>query len=129
MCKKSIEEILNAVSGELSQINKDIVQSILRLIETHTKEIETLEQTVIRELKKCEKVKQNIRLMTTIPGVSEKSAQLLMSMIGPDFVENFSSPHAFARWLGVCPGNNVSAGQIKSGRTHSGRSERTEDSS
>ena len=91
LCKKSIEEILDAVSGELSQINKDIVQSILRLIETHTKEIETLEQTVIRELKKCEKVKQNIRLMTTIPGVSEKSAQLLMSMIGPDFVENFGS--------------------------------------
>ena len=58
LCKKSIEEILDAVSGELSQINKDIVQSILRLIETHTKEIETLEQTVIRELKKCEKVKQ-----------------------------------------------------------------------
>ena len=26
---------------------KSIVQSILRLIETHTKEIETLEQTVI----------------------------------------------------------------------------------
>ena len=47
LCKKSIEEILDAVSGELSQINKDIVQSILRLIETHTKEIETLEQTVI----------------------------------------------------------------------------------
>lgn len=87
--QKSIEEILDAVSGELSQINKDIVQLILRLIETHTKEIETLEQTVIRELKKCEKVKQNIRLMTTIPGFSEKSAQLLMSMIGPDFVENF----------------------------------------
>lgn len=121
LCKKSIEEILDAVSRELSQINKDIVQSILRLIETHTKEIETLEQTVIRELKKCEKVKQNIRLMTTIPGVSEKSAQLLMSMIGPDFVENFSSPHAFARWLGVCPGNNESAGQIKSGRTPHGQ--------
>lgn len=59
--------------------------------------------------------------MTTIPGVSEKSAQLLMSMIGPDFVENFSSPHAFARWLGVCPGNNESAGQIKSGRTPHGQ--------
>lgn len=121
LCKKSIKEILDAVSGELSQINKDIVQSILRLIETHTKEIETLEQTVIRELKKCEKVKQNIRLMTTIPGVSQKSAQLMMSMIGPDFVENFSSPHAFARWLGVCPGNNESAGQIKSGRTPHGQ--------
>ena len=105
LCKKSIEEILDAVSGKLSQINKDIVQSILRLIEAHTKEIETLEKTVIRELKKCQKVNQNIRLMTTISGVSDKSAQLLMSMIGPDFVEDFSSPHSFARWLGVCPGN------------------------
>ena len=38
--------------------------------------------------------------MTTIPGVSEKSAQLLMSMIGPDFVENFSSPHAFCSLAG-----------------------------
>ena len=58
LCKKSIEEILDAVSGELSQINKDIVQSILRLIETHTKETRNSRTTVIRELKKCEKVKQ-----------------------------------------------------------------------
>src|SRR5208283_183305 len=55
----------------------------------------------------------------SIPGIKHRVAWTLVAEIGPD-LEAFPSPDDLASWVGVCPGNNESAGQRKSGKTRKG---------
>ena len=62
---------------------------------------------------------EQIRLLTTIPGVQDRSAQNLLAEIGAD-MSHFPSAKHLASWAGVCPGNNESAGKRKPGKTPGG---------
>ena len=62
---------------------------------------------------------EQIRLLTTIPGVQDRSAQNLLAEIGAD-MSHFPSARHLASWAGVCPGNNESAGKRKPGKTPGG---------
>ena len=59
-----------------------------------------------------------LRLLTTIPGMSERTAEVLLAEVGPD-VDRSRRPGSW-RWAGMCPGNNESAGKRRSGRTTQG---------
>ena len=54
-----------------------------------------------------------------IPGVSYRSAQVILAEIGTD-MSRFPTAGHLASWAGMCPGNNESAGKHKSGRTRHG---------
>jgi transposase len=57
-------------------------------------------------------------LLQTIPGVSRQSAVGIISEIGTEMAQFVSDKH-LASWAGVCPGNNESAGKVRSARvTH-----------
>ena len=60
-----------------------------------------------------------IVLLDTIPGVSQRTAEILLAEIGSD-MSRFPSAHHLASWAGICPGNNESAGKRRSGRTRKG---------
>jgi len=60
-----------------------------------------------------------VRLLDTIPGVGEIVAQIIVAEIGVD-MERFPTANPLARWAGMCPGNNESAGKRKSGKTTKG---------
>ena len=49
--------------------------------------------------------------LTKIPGVHVGIAQILFGEIGPDF-RKFRSASAFASWMGLCPDNEISGGQV-----------------
>ena len=57
------------------------------------------------------------RRLTTIPGVGEMTAEVLIAEIGIDMTV-FPTAQHLASWCGVCPGNNRSAGKQRSGRTN-----------
>lgn len=57
--------------------------------------------------------------LTTIPGVSSKSADVIIAETGGDMSVFETSAH-LASWAGVCPGQNESAGKVKSGKTRPG---------
>ncbi|MGH3951710.1 MAG: IS110 family transposase [Pseudonocardiaceae bacterium] len=63
-----------------------------------------------------------IALLTTIPGIGERSAQVIISEIGVD-MSRFPTAAHLASWAGLCPGNNESAGRHRSGRTRKGNKE------
>ena len=63
-----------------------------------------------------------LRLLRTIPGIGERSAQVLISELGID-MSRFPSAAHLASWAGLCPGNNESAGRHMSGRTRKGNAE------
>jgi transposase len=57
--------------------------------------------------------------LDTIPGVGERTAQVLLAEVGADLTRFPSAAH-LASWAGLCPGNNESGGKRRSGRTRKG---------
>lgn len=58
-------------------------------------------------------------LLQTIPGIYQMGAAMLLAEISPD-MDSFGSAEKLASWVGICPGNNESAGKRKSGKTRKG---------
>jgi transposase len=60
-----------------------------------------------------------VTLLSTIPGVSERSAFGILAEIGIK-MQQFPTAGHLASWAGVCPGNHESAGKRLSGKTRKG---------
>ena len=60
-----------------------------------------------------------IALLATIPGVAQRTAEVLVAEIGTDLAR-FPSAQHLASWAGMCPGNAESGGRRLSGRTRHG---------
>jgi transposase len=59
-------------------------------------------------------------LLDTIPGVSQRTAEILLADIGTDMTRFPSAKH-LASWAGMCPGHHERAGKRLSGKTRKGR--------
>ena len=58
-------------------------------------------------------------LLQTIPGVAQRTAEIIVAEIGVD-MGRFATPGHLASWAGLCPGNNESAGKHRSTHTRHG---------
>ena len=65
---------------------------------------------------------EQVRALCTIPGIGERTAQVLIGEIGVD-MSRFPSADHLASWAGLCPANNESAGKHRSGKTRKGNRE------
>jgi transposase len=74
------------------------------------------EQTLLAGLAAWE---PQLVLLQTLPGVDRIGAAMLLVEIGTDMA-SFASAEKLASWVGICPGNNESAGKRKSGKTRKG---------
>jgi transposase len=59
---------------------------------------------------------EQLRRLTTIPGIDQITAWTLMAELGPDMSVFPDAAHC-ASWAGMCPGNRVTGGKRLSGRT------------
>ena len=59
------------------------------------------------------------RRLETIPGIDHTSACAILSEMGPD-PSVFGAASRLAAWAGLCPGNNESAGERRTGRARRG---------
>jgi transposase len=60
-----------------------------------------------------------VELWDTIPGIDELAASTLVAEIGAD-MDQFPTAAHLASWAGLCPGNDVSAGKRRTGKTRKG---------
>ena len=60
-----------------------------------------------------------VQLLTTIPGVDQRIAEVIVAELGTDMRRFPTADHA-AAWAGVAPGNNESGGKHYSGRVRQG---------
>jgi acyl transferase domain-containing protein len=59
------------------------------------------------------------RRLMTIPGVGRQAAEVIVAEIGADMTRFATAGH-LASWSGLCPGNNESAGKLRTNRTTKG---------
>jgi transposase len=59
------------------------------------------------------------RHLVTIPGVGGQAAEVIVAEIGTD-MDRFPTADHLSSWAGMCPGNDISAGKRRSGRTTKG---------
>ncbi len=114
--KASREELHDALQGELTASHVFVLDELLRHIEELEARIARFDARLLGELAS---EKNALALLQTLPGVDLMGAAMLLVEIGSD-MSVFATPDRLASWVGICPGNNESAGKRKSGRLRKG---------
>jgi transposase len=114
--KASREELFDALQGDLSDCHRFVLGELMQ----HIEEIEArIARFDARLLQGLDAERNSLILLQTLPGVDLIGAAMLLVEIG-DNMDVFGSADRLASWVGMCPGNNESAGTKKSGRTRKG---------
>jgi transposase len=90
-----------------------LVSGLLAHIDALDQGIAALDARVVEA---TEPFAELVELVSTIPGVKQRNAQVLIAECGTD-MSVFPTVHHFASWARICPGNNQSAGKHRSGKT------------
>ncbi|MGA7340917.1 MAG: IS110 family transposase [Terracidiphilus sp.] len=115
---------LRASSSELEAALRGRVTRHHRfLLKLHLDQIDALDAAIARideEVRaNVEPFRAAIELLSTIPGISHLSAQVLVSEIGID-MSRFPTAAHLVSWAGLCPRNDESAGKRRSTRMRMG---------
>jgi transposase len=114
--KASREELFDALQGELTASHRFVLHELMQ----HIEEIEArIARFDARLLDGLADERNTLALLQTLPGVDLIGAAMLLVEIGAD-MNAFGSAGRLASWVGICPGNNESAGKHKSGRVRKG---------
>jgi hypothetical protein len=101
---------------ELSSAHLFVLAEIMAHIEELEARMARFEQALLAGLSEW---RPQLILLQTIPGIDIMGAAMLLVEISAD-MESFGSAERLASWVGICPGNNESAGKRKSGKTRKG---------
>jgi transposase len=110
------EDLLDAMEGAFSSIQKQLIKAILSHIDDMTRRIKDLDDIINNQMKGYEDA---IKKIDDLPGIGKRSAEVILAEIGID-MSRFPSAAHLCSWTGLCPGNNESAGKRKSGKTNKG---------
>ena len=115
-CQAPRLEIEKALKGTLAEEDR----KILRMMMDHITAIEAIIEQIDKQIQKqLIPYQAQVELLKTIPGVKDLAAASLIAELGVDMSQFRSAAHLSA-WAGLCPGNNQSAGKIKSSRIRKG---------
>lgn len=93
------------------------------LLTEHLSHLDYLDEAIDRVSQAIEEhladEQEAIALLDTIPGVSQRTAEILIAEVGTD-MSRFPSAKHLASWAGMCPGHHESAGKRLSGKTRKG---------
>lgn len=112
---KKHAELLKALTGKITDHHRFMLNLILQSIDHINLQIAQLEAQMEQYTRL---MKQELELLKSIPGVSSRVALGIVSEIGTDMT-HFATHQNLASSVGVCPGNNESAGKKYSSKiTH-----------
>ena len=115
--RASRSELFEALQPEeLSAAHLFVLDEIMAHIEELEARMGRFEQMLLQSLSVWQ---AQLTLLQTIPGIDQMGAAMLLVEINTD-MDSFGSAEKLASWVGICPGNNESAGKRKSGKTRKG---------
>jgi transposase len=77
---------------------------------------EAMERVSAEIAQRLQEEQRAIELLDTVPGISQRGAEILLAELGAD-LSRFPSAKHLASWAGMCPGNKESGGKHLSGKT------------
>jgi len=114
--KSDRQTIVESLRGHVTQNHRFLWKLHLVLIDAIDMSIDSIESEVGSLL---EPFRAKAELLTTVPGVSDIVAQVILSEIGLD-MSRFATAGHLISWAGLCPRNDESAGKRRSTRLRMG---------
>jgi transposase len=106
-----------ALQGRVREHHRYMLREVLMHIDELNQRIEALDSR-LRELTRPQAA--TIERLATIPGVDRRTAEVILAEIGSD-IKAFPSVKHLASWACLCPGNNITGGKRRSGKTRKGQ--------
>jgi transposase len=101
------EQLVEALRGRVREHHRFLLKLHLSQIEALKAAVRDVEGRLGAQL---EPFRERVALLTTIPGISDLAAQVIVSEIGLDMERFPSAPHLIS-WAGLCPRSDESAGK------------------
>jgi transposase len=114
--KASPEELCEALRGRITRHHRFLLSLHLQQIDAIDAAIDAIDEEVDAQV---EPFRTTVHLLTTIPGVDELSACVILAEIGRD-MSRFPTAGHLISWAGLCPRNDESAGKRRSTRMRKG---------
>ena len=114
--RKKIPALQEALVGRFDDEHALVVGQILAHIDFLDEAIDRLSAEIDERIRPFALQRE---LLMSIPGVKQRTAEVLISEVGVD-MSAFPTPKHLASWAKVCPGNDQSAGKRRSGKTGTG---------
>jgi transposase len=114
--RSKIPQLQLALQGRMTEHQRFLLRLLLDQVTNVESLMQRLEERIETVLGPFQEA---VERLTTIPGVAATTAQAVVAEVGLD-MKQFPSAAHMASWVGLCPGNNESAGHSRSGRTTKG---------
>jgi transposase len=114
--RKKRAELVEALHGRIRPHHRGLLKVHLKLVATLEQAIADIDATVGKALAS---VHESARLLSTMPGISDVTAHVIVAEIGVDMTRFASDAH-LRSWAGFCPRSDESAGKRRSTRVRKG---------
>ena len=114
--RSKIPELTDALHGRFNEHHAFLTRLHLDLIDRHTHAIDQLTARIEVMMQPFQGFHD---LICTIPGISTNTADVVVAETGAD-MSRFPTAKHLASWAGTTPGNNESAGKVKSSKSRPG---------
>jgi transposase len=114
--RKKLDELEKSLQGLMGNHQRMLLATQLDHIRFLDDKITSLDKEVADRTIPFE---EDLELLDTIPGIARRTAEHIIAEIGTD-MDQFPSAAHLASWVGLCPGQNESAGKRKSSKTRKG---------
>ena len=116
MLRKKIPTLRLALQGRFREHHATLLRVIVDHVEYLEAAIADLDREIDRVIAPFSEARDRL---DTITGVGKRSAECIIAEIGADMTRFPTAAH-LASWAGMCPGNNITGGKQRSGRTTKG---------
>jgi transposase len=110
------DKVHAALRGRVTDRHRFLLRLHLRQIDTLDAAVAEIDEAVDHDL---DPFRDAVRLLRSIPGVSDLTAQVIVSEIGID-MSRFPTAGHLISWAGLCPRNDESAGKRRSNKMRKG---------
>jgi transposase len=114
--RQKLPQLREALAGRFAPHHALVIGRILAHLDFLDEAITELSAAIEEELAPFA---AQVELLCTIPGVARRSAEVIIAEVGADMSQFASAAHLVS-WAGLCPGNDLSAGKRRGGRTTKG---------
>lgn len=110
--RKKRAALIEALRGRVTPHHRSMLRLHLQLVDVLEAALREVDLSVGKAL---EPIRACVRLLTTMPGVSDVVANVIVAEIGSD-MERFPTAGHLVSWAGLCPRSDESAGKRRSTR-------------